>query len=239
MGLTCTVLGCCGSYPGPGGACSSYLVEDGSVRLWVDAGSGSLANLQRHLTLDRVDAILLSHEHVDHWSDIEGFSVASHYALDLPPVPLYAPTGLRRRFRGEAGAFTWHEVSDGDSVALGDITVRFRRTDHGPETLAMRFDSAGRALGYTADTGPAWPVDALGEDLDVLLCEASYLSDREGTLQHLSARQAGAAARQAGAQRLVLTHLQPIIDRSAARSEAESTFGADVEVAQEGMVIEV
>ena len=48
LGLSVTVLGCCGSFPGAGGACSGYLVDDGTTRLWLDAGSGTLANLQRH-----------------------------------------------------------------------------------------------------------------------------------------------------------------------------------------------
>ena len=42
-----TVLGCCGSYAAPGGACSGYLVQGGGKNLWLDAGPGTLANLQR------------------------------------------------------------------------------------------------------------------------------------------------------------------------------------------------
>ena len=38
MGLTLTVLGACGSYPGPGQACSGYLVQSVSTSVWVDAG---------------------------------------------------------------------------------------------------------------------------------------------------------------------------------------------------------
>jgi ribonuclease BN (tRNA processing enzyme) len=68
-----TVLGCSGSYPGKGGACSGYLVDDGTTRLWIDAGSGTLANLQHHVDMADVDALVLSHEHPDHWSDLEGF----------------------------------------------------------------------------------------------------------------------------------------------------------------------
>jgi ribonuclease BN (tRNA processing enzyme) len=63
------------------------------------------------------------------------------------------------------------------------------------------------------------------------LVEASFLSDKEGIVQHLSARQAGATARAAHAGRLVITHLGPTIDRAAARAEAEAEFGGPVEVA--------
>jgi ribonuclease BN (tRNA processing enzyme) len=239
VGLTCTVLGSCGSYAGPGGACSSYLVEGGGVTVWVDAGSGSLANLQRHAALSDVDAVLISHEHPDHWHDIEGFAVAARYALGLAPVPLYAPAGIRRRMMAPADAFSWHDVTDGDGVSLGGIDVTFSRTDHGPETLAMRFASDGAALGYSADSGPGWSLEALGSGLDLALCEATYLADREGTLQHLSARQAGASARSAGAARLVITHLQPTVGPAAAGREASEAFGRPVEVATEHMRIEL
>ncbi|HMC51941.1 MAG TPA: MBL fold metallo-hydrolase, partial [Acidimicrobiales bacterium] len=82
MALTLTVLGCDGSYPGPGGACSGYLVRGGGVRLWLDAGSGTMANLQRHVGLDEIDAVVLSHEHPDHWTDLEAYYVACAYGIE-------------------------------------------------------------------------------------------------------------------------------------------------------------
>ena len=42
---------CSGTYAGPGGACSGYLVRGGDTSVWVDTGPGTLANLQRHVDL--------------------------------------------------------------------------------------------------------------------------------------------------------------------------------------------
>src|SRR4029453_1592114 len=64
-----TVLGCAGSFPGPGPACSAYLVEADGFRLMLDFGTGSLSALQRYASLTSVDAILLSHLHLDHMVD--------------------------------------------------------------------------------------------------------------------------------------------------------------------------
>ncbi len=72
-GSTVTVLGTSGSYPGPGSACSGYLLRHQGFNLWLDAGPGTMANLQTHIGLADVDAVVLSHEHPDHWSDIDGF----------------------------------------------------------------------------------------------------------------------------------------------------------------------
>ena len=52
-----TVLGSSGTFAGPDDACSGYLVEHDGFRLVMDVGPGTLANLQRHLPLDRIDAV--------------------------------------------------------------------------------------------------------------------------------------------------------------------------------------
>lgn len=235
MALSVTVLGCSGSFPGPGAACSGYLVDDGSTLIWVDAGPGTLANLQRHIGLDQLDAVVLSHEHPDHRSDIEGWDVACHYLLERTGFPVYAPAGVRERtYRPDSRSFTWHVIAEGAGVDIGGMRFTFSRTDHGPETLAMRIDAGGRSLGYSADTGPAWSLAALGPALDLVLCEATLSIEEEDTMQHLSARQAGAQARAAGAGRLVLTHLWPALDPGEAQSLASAAFGRPVEVATTG-----
>ncbi len=92
----------------------------------------------------------------------------------------------------------------------------------------------GRALGYSADTGPAWTLSSFGEGIQLALVEATLSLKEEGSFQHLSARQAGWAAANCGAERLVITHLAPMIDREVARAEATAAFGSPVEVAEVG-----
>jgi ribonuclease BN (tRNA processing enzyme) len=52
----------------------------------------------------------------------------------------------------------------------------------------------------------------------------------------MTPREAGEHAREAGAGRVVLTHISDELDELWARDEAESGFGAPVEVAHEGAV---
>lgn len=233
MALTLTVLGCDGSYPGPGGACSGYLVRGGGVNLWLDAGSGTMANLQRHVALEYVDAVVISHEHPDHWSDLEAFYVACAYVIERPPVAVYAPAGLERlTHENTAEIFQWRSAGDKDTVDIGGLRLTFSRTDHGPETLAVRIDGDGRSLGYSADSGPGWSLAELGAGLHLALCDATYLRDAEGTVQHMSARQAGLSGREAAVERLVLTHRWPTVPAEAAWTEGSEAFGADVILAE-------
>lgn len=230
--MSLTVLGCCGSYPGPGGACSGYLVEAAGTTLWLDAGSGTLANLQRHVGLADVDAVVVSHEHPDHWSDLEGFRVACAHVLGREGVPVYGPAGVLRHLSEDpAPALDWHLVTDGDRVAVGHLELAFSRTDHPPETLAVRIEGEGRSLGYSADTGPGWSLEALGPGVDLALCEATFLAGDEGRGGHLSARQAAAMARRAGVGALLLTHLWPVVDPEESKQEASAAYGGPVGLA--------
>ncbi|HEX9992610.1 MAG TPA: MBL fold metallo-hydrolase [Acidimicrobiales bacterium] len=235
MGLSITVLGCDGTYAGPGGACSGYLVEGGGTAVWLDAGPGTLANLQRHVGLADVDAVVVSHGHPDHWLELPVFHNALKYGLGRKGFPVYAPRAVRRQadsLGSTKGTFDWRVVGDGDEATIGGLSFRFSRTDHPVETLGVRVDGDGRSLAYSADTSDGWSLGELGPGVDLAVCEATLLADREGTAPHLSGRQAGAMAKAAGVARLVLTHLWPTSDPDRHRAEAEAAFGGPVEVAE-------
>ena len=233
--LALRVLGCDGSWTGPGGAGSGYLVSLGGTHVVLDLGPGTFANLQLHLDPALVAAVVITHRHPDHWTDL--YSLANHarFALGRESLPVFAPSDLAHR-TGLSGSPTldWHPVSDGGSADVGALRLSFRRTDHPVETLAVRVDGAGRALGYSADSGSRWALSELGPDLDLALCEASYTAEHEGTPGHMSGRQAGEQAIRAGTRRLVITHRWPTIEASSVLAEAEEAFGQSVEQAAIG-----
>lgn len=239
MTLSLEVLGCSGSYASPGGACTGFHVASAHAHVWLDAGPGTFGRLQEGLDLSRVDAIVITHEHPDHWLELPVVYTAVRYYLSMAPIPVYGTAGtlsLARQLLSEIDVgFSWHVIADGDEVVIGDQRWRFSATHHYVETLACRVDSGGASLVFTADTGPHWHPGVLGEGVDLLVSESTFLAHRESEqIAHLSARQAGALAREAAPQRLVLTHLAPGEDRAAHRAEAELAFGAAVCVARSG-----
>ena len=161
--------------------------------------------------------------------------MACKWVVKRSHAPLYCEKDLPALMRTPASdQLVHHPIGPGSRVGLGAMTLTFSRTDHSVETLAVRVDGGGRSLGYSADSGPGWGLSALGPGLDLAVCEATFLSDMEGSLSHMSARQAGRSAREAGVGKLVLTHLWPGVDRRAALAEGSAAFGGSVEVAATG-----
>ena len=225
MGLSITVLGCSGTYAGPGGACSGYLVRSNDTSVWVDTGPGSLANLQQHIDLASLDAIVVSHSHPDHWGELGVVRNALKYGFQIERMPLYSTTAVRKLVEIVCGdssepTFRWGIVANGDTITIGDLEFSFSETDHPVETLGMRIASNGRSLLYSADTGPGWSLEALGRGADLAVCEATLLEETEGSAPHLSSRQAGLSAAEAEVGQLVVTHFWPTSRPASARGRS-------------------
>jgi ribonuclease Z len=87
----------------------------------------------------------------------------------------------------------------------GSITVGARLV-HVDEVSAPR---RGQAFAFVMDTRLCRAAVDLARNVDVVVCESTYLSSEAGlaaAYAHLTARQAASIARDAGAHRLVLTH---------------------------------
>ena len=86
----------------------------------------------------------------------------------------------------------------------------------------------GRSFAFVMDTRPCPNAEILARDVDLLVCEATYLeaeADRAAANGHMTAAQAGALARRAGARRLVLSHFSERYDDLARfRIEAGAVF---------------
>lgn len=245
------VLGSSGTYPVPDRPASGYLVGHGSTQILCDVGFGVMAELQRRMSPDRLDAVVLSHRHPDHCADF----LALHHALAYGPferrgLPVFAAPGLADRIAEFLGAgeghvlfdiFDFHEVGAENHVTVGEIDLRFAVTAHSVPTIATRFEAGGRSFAYSADTGPGGGFPSLCAGVAVVLAEASIPGERDDHefAHHLTAREAGEIARDAGAAKLILTHLRPELDWRQARVDAERSFGGPVAVASPGDVYEI
>ncbi|MGH3712894.1 MAG: MBL fold metallo-hydrolase [Micromonosporaceae bacterium] len=241
-----TVVGCAGSFPGPESPCSAYLVEADGFRLLVDFGTGALGALQRYADMHSIDAVLLTHLHADHILDACSYVVARRYAPDVSysPIPLYGPEGTARRLSaaydggpdgGLEDVYEFQTLTPG-TFEIGPLRVTVDRVNHPVETYGVRLEHGGRALAYSADTGPCEALTRLAKGADLFLCEASYLEacDNPPDL-HLTGKEAGEHATRAGARKLLLTHLvQAWGNESRTVEEAAGAYAGPIEVVRPG-----
>ena len=239
-----TVVGCSPAWPNPGGAQSGYLVE-GPGRLLLDCGPGVLSRLRE---LDgggwpRIDAIFLSHMHIDHWADLVGWCWGTHggSAAHRPRTQLWVGEGLIPALHELAaiifeetlfeGVFDVVEYPIGRPFTIAGFDALALPTRHyDMPTHGLRVSHGGTTVAFSSDTGPCDSIVELARDADLFVCEATLAEgDVEGALRgHLNAAEAVAAFTAAGARRLLLTH-RPY----------ERPAPAGVELAYDGLVIDL
>jgi ribonuclease BN (tRNA processing enzyme) len=214
------VAGCSPAWPNPGGAHSGYVVEHESGRLLLDCGPGVLPRLLEREGWPRLDAIVISHFHLDHWGDLVPWTWGLMFgpAADLEPPQLWVPPGgteqLRtfgRSFGTEKmfeSTFPIREYADGVAFdAAGVSIVPLRVPHYGLLSFGFRVTGSEATLAYSADSGPSDALAELARDADLFICEATLAESREeGRRGHLSLEEAVDAFKASGAKRLVVTH---------------------------------
>jgi ribonuclease BN (tRNA processing enzyme) len=220
MEMKLTIVGCSPAWPNPGGAQSGYLIES-EGRVLLDCGAGVLAKLRELEDWPHVDAICLTHFHLDHWGDVVPWVWALWFgpASEQPRPQLWVPPGgetLLREIGERLGtpemfekAFTVQEYEEEKEFETAGFLITPRRVLH-YDLLAFGFrvSSNGKTIAYSGDSGPSDQLEELARDADLFLCEATLLEPNPegGTRGHLAADEAKAAFEAAGAKRLLLTH---------------------------------
>lgn len=245
MSIALTVLGSAGSHTGVGRVCSGYLVEAAGTRVLLDAGNGATANLQTLLPVRDLDAMVISHRHIDHCIDV----ISCYYNLRFDAareerMPLYAAAEVHELLTGLLSndsplpfddVFAHQQVGHGDELTVGGLTLRFARSWHPVPTVSTRIEVEGVSLVYSGDSAGGPDLVDLAEGADLLLIDATWTGDPaqypEGI--HLTAGEAGRIAAAAGVRRLVLTHLAGATDRKLALAEAQGSFEGPVELADD------
>src|SRR5437870_1122036 len=145
-----TVIGCSPAWPNPGGAQSGYLVE-GEGLLLLDCGPGVLPRLRAADGWPRVDALAITHFHLDHWGDLIPWIFGASFGpgRQVPKPELWLPPGGMERLQSYGGelsfaerietAFSPREYEDGVPFRSAGFDVTPPRLEHFSElTFGMR-----------------------------------------------------------------------------------------------------
>ena len=218
-----TVIGCSPAWPNPGGAHSGYLFESPAGRLLVDCGPGVLSRLREREGWPHVDAIAITHFHLDHWGDLVPWVWGAMYRAggvsidDRPELWVHAGgKAVLEQFGKRFGfmdmfdrVFTVKEYEAEHQFAAAGFEVTPMRLPHYTlETYGFRLSADGATVAYSGDSGPSDRLADLARDSDLFICEATldHGSDDGAPRGHLSVDEARAAASASGTRRLLLTH---------------------------------
>lgn len=239
-----TVLGCAGSFPSATSPASSYLIEQDGHRIVLDLGNGALGALQRHVDLawpGALDAVILSHCHVDHCVDAASLYVQRHYAPEKTKerLTLLGPSDARERLAGIYGMndpcaldSEFAFASFDERHEIGPFSITTCRAAHPVEAYSMRVEAGGVSVVYSGDTGPNDALVDLARGADIALFEASFVGPDNPPDLHMSGADAGRIARAAGVGRLVLTHLVAWNDPAQVMAEAQAEFAGPITIAE-------
>lgn len=173
-------------------------------------------------------------------------------------MPLFVPPGGREHLRRLARMMGGREVlfeqvfdvreyvPGGATHALGEFGFTFHPVQHYVPSHAMRIQGAdGGLLVFSSDVGPCAELVEAAQGAQTLLCEAAILKASDDPDQrrrgHLTAEEAGHAAREAGVKRLILTHCRRdggVLDAQQLES-ARASFQGPVELADEGRTFHI
>lgn len=235
-----TILGMNGPFPAPGGATSGYLVTQGNTAVVFDLGCGTLSRLTALMPPEDMTALVLSHWHYDHCSDV----LPLLYRLQATGKQLhvYAPADENaavRRVLQSDHTIVLHDVHPGDALVLGDLTVTAFAARHPVPALMYRIEAEGRALCYTGDTNTVEGLADFARNADMLLADGLFpASAWTSEKPHLSANLAALLAVNAQVGRCIITHLNPAVDSATLLKEARAVR-IDAELAQAGRQYDV
>lgn len=217
-----TVIGCAGGFPYNKQATSCYLLTDSQndFPILLDAGSGSILELEDYLIPTELKAVVVSHDHPDHTADVGALQHVLALRQPMPehlPIPIYfhPNSNYAKLLEDDKGSMIESYRPEG-TLYLGPYQVTFQRTVHPVECYAIRFEEkdTGKVFVYTADS--AWTEELIdfSREADLLLADTNFSNELGENEVHMTAREVATLANEAKVKQLIPTHIPPQADRA-------------------------
>jgi ribonuclease BN (tRNA processing enzyme) len=244
-----TIVGSGDAFGSGGRFNTCFWLETAKATLLIDCGASSLVAFKK-LGLDhiKVDGIILSHLHGDHFGALPFLLLDAQLVQRRErPLTIAGPPGTRDRIMAALEVFfpratsnRWRfpleivEIEVG--VPTGILGHRVTTTEvvhqSGAPSTALRLSEGGKLFAYSGDTEWTDALDAVADGADLFIVECfGYAGAHRGHLSWdvLKAKLPGLRAR-----RIMLTHMNPSM-----LAKVEEARAAGMEIAEDGMVIEI
>lgn len=251
-----TILGSGTTVPHPKRRSAGYWLETSGGSILLDF-SMYVPRQMVELGLDwpNLDAIWISHFHLDHVGGLAPFLAGTRHAAEMKhrtkPLKIFGPAGLEKLLYAfnDAGNYKLFEqpfpieiidIEPLEKFAIVDGVIGVAmKTPHTDESLAIHIrNTDDSTIVYTADTGFEPILGTFARKVDLLVIESSYVSNKTKD-KHLELAEAMHIIRKAQPKRAVLTHLYPKWDEVDFEIEVgKYSPGCEVTEAKDGLIVE-
>ena len=251
------VLGSGTSVPHPQRASAAHWLEtSGGSTLLLDIGASTVHRMaQENLDWVNLDAIWVSHFHLDHVGGLFPFLFGTKYApateARRKPLTVYGPHGLEKLFRAFDAAGDYDLLKQPFPVEIREVaphaaftmlpglSAETFSTPHTTESLALKLiDTDNASLVFTSDTGYTDALATFAQNVSLFLLECSFFRDKP-VESHLELAEAMRLAAQSGARRVMLSHLYPEWDNLDLAAEAKKLWSGETIEARDGLRLEI
>lgn len=180
---------------------------------------------QERLDWPNLDAIWISHFHLDHCGGLAPFLAGTKHAPQMKSrtkaLYIYGPKGLKRLIKRFDSVNDYGLLDQPFPVEIIEVehNEKFEilpsveavpcKTPHTDESLAIRItDSDEKSLVYSSDTGFDDLLATLANQVDLFILECTFLRDKP-KIKHLELAEAIYLIRKSKCKKAMLTHFYP------------------------------
>lgn len=249
------VLGSGSAVPHPKRSSSGYWLETGNGSVLLDCSASAIHRMaQERLDWANLDAIWISHFHLDHCGGLAPFLFGTRNAPEMQarekPLKIFGAKNLKKLIESFDRANEYKlfkqpfplEIIEVEPLEKFEILPETQadalKTPHTGESLSIRIKSNNKTLVYSADTGFDKTFRTFARRADLLVLECSFFKNKT-TEKHLKLDEAMYLIRHAKPKRAVLTHFYAEWDAVDFQTEVEKFSPAcEVIEAQDGLRID-
>ena len=252
------VLGSGTSVPHPQRASAGFWWESKSGAVLLDCSGDAVHRMaEEHLDWPNLDAIWISHLHLDHCGGLANLLFGMKWAPQTQdrrqPLNIFGCEGLEKllqavdeshnyKLRKQHFPIQLEEIKAARSCEfeiLPGVRAQTFSTPHTRESLAIRITDANESVVvYTSDTGFSAELAKFAQGADLLIIDCSFRRNKP-IANHLDLDEAMRLASLAAPRRVLLTHLYPEWDGVEIEAEAQKLWPGDGVAAYDGLTLDL